>query len=152
MAVQLREVKGEDIVHFYEQQLDPVARHMAAFTATDSRDWEAFAARWDKIRAGEAVTARTIEVNGQVAGNIVSFEYLGRLDVGYWLGREFWGQGIATAALKAFLDVVDERPLFANVVKDNEASRRVLEKCGFRAEQETTIEDSDVPEILFVLP
>ena len=127
----LRDIRGEDIVHFFEQQLDPVARHMAAFTPADSTDWEAYATRWDKIRADASVTARTIEVDGQVAGNIVSFEYLGRREVGYWLGRAFWGRGIATAALQLFLELVPERPLFAGVVKDNEASRRVLEKCGF---------------------
>lgn len=127
----LRSVKGEDIVQFFEQQLDPVARQMAAFTPADSTDWDAYAERWDRILANENVTARTIVFDGQVAGNIVSFEYLGQREVGYWLGREYWGRGIATAALALFLQEVKDRPLYANVVKDNAASRRVLEKCGF---------------------
>ena len=130
-ALLLRDVEGPDILHFFEQQLDPVARHMAAFTAADSTEWDAYAARWDRILANEEVTAQTIVFEGQVAGNILSFEYLGRREVGYWLGREFWGRGIATAALEQFLQLVDERPLYAGVVKDNVASRRVLEKCGF---------------------
>jgi RimJ/RimL family protein N-acetyltransferase len=39
--------------------------------------------------------------------------------------------GIATKALTLFLQVVDVRPLFARVVKDNIGSFRVLEKNGF---------------------
>lgn len=50
----------------------------------------------------------------------------------YWLGREFWGRGSATEALSQFLGGVTTRPLFAHVAKHNVASRRVLEKNGFR--------------------
>jgi hypothetical protein len=52
-------------------------------------------------------------------------------EVGYWLGREFWGQGIATQALALFLEEEPTRPLVAHVAKHNIGSRRVLEKCGF---------------------
>jgi RimJ/RimL family protein N-acetyltransferase len=45
--------------------------------------------------------------------------------------NEFWGKGIATAALSRFLDVVTERPLFGRAAADNTASLRVLEKCVF---------------------
>ena len=50
----------------------------------------------------------------------------------YWIGRSYWGKGIATDALTAFLAVDRSRPLNARVASDNVASRRVLEKCGFR--------------------
>ncbi|RPJ44644.1 MAG: N-acetyltransferase, partial [Chloroflexi bacterium] len=59
------------------------------------------------------------------------FVLQGEREVGYWLGREFWGRGIATQALTAFLEQVTERPLFAHVAKHNLSSRRVLEKCAF---------------------
>src|SRR3954451_8597580 len=52
-------------------------------------------------------------------------------EVGYWLGRPFWGRGIATQALDEFLRVVTERPLHALVAVNHHASIRVLEKCGF---------------------
>ena len=54
-----------------------------------------------------------------------------RQEVTYWLGREFWGRGIATAALQAFLQVDSRRPLRGRAAADNVASIRVLEKCGF---------------------
>ena len=66
-----------------------------------------------------------------MAGNVVSWEGdEGRL-VGYWIGREQWGRGIATAALSAFLEEIPERPLHALVHAENAGSIRVLEKCGF---------------------
>jgi RimJ/RimL family protein N-acetyltransferase len=51
--------------------------------------------------------------------------------VSYWLGRPFWGRGIASRALALFLELVQERPLFARAAKDNIASVRVLQKSGF---------------------
>jgi RimJ/RimL family protein N-acetyltransferase len=56
----------------------------------------------------------------------------GEREVTYWIGRSHWGKGIATSALRAFLAVDLSRPLHARVAYDNVASRRVLEKCGFR--------------------
>ena len=55
----------------------------------------------------------------------------GEREVGYWLGKEFWGKGIATKALAEFLKIIETRPLYAHVAKHNIGSRRILEKCGF---------------------
>ena len=60
----------------------------------------------------------------------------GEPEISYWLGREFWGKGIATQALGLFLQVVTSRPLTARVAKDNLASIRVLEKNGFELDGE----------------
>ena len=53
-------------------------------------------------------------------------------EVGYWIGREFWGKGIATQALTQYLEVEKIRPLSAHVAKHNVGSKRVLEKNGFK--------------------
>jgi RimJ/RimL family protein N-acetyltransferase len=68
----------------------------------------------------------------EVAGTIGSWGGPEEREVTYWIGRSFWGKGIATGALRAFLTVDPARPLHARVASDNVASRRVLEKCGFR--------------------
>ena len=81
--------------------------------------------------ADETVRLRTILLGGRVAGNVVSFERSGEREVGYWLGREYWGKGIATGALQQFLEQEPARPLYAHVARHNIASRHVLEKCGF---------------------
>ena len=124
----IRNVIESDLPIFYQQQLDPEATAMAAFPR---RDRESFMLHWKKIMADKSVILKTILFDGQVAGNIVCWEMLGKWEVGYWIGREFWGKGIATESLKQFLDVVKTRPLFAHVARHNVASRRVLEKCGF---------------------
>ena len=138
----LRDVVESDLPIFFEQQLDPIANQMAAFPP---RDREAFVAHWAKILADDINILKTILYDDQVAGNIVSWEHSGEREVGYWLGREFWCQGIATRALSLFLEHVTTRPLYAHVAKHNLASRRVLEKCGF------TIASKEAVEVILIL-
>lgn len=128
MSVLLRPVTASDLPIIYAQQADSESSKMAAFP---SRNREAFDAHWAKIMANEKVILRTIEVDGHVAGHLVSWEMEEGREVGYWLGMEFWGKGIATEALSQFLGVVQTRPLVAHVAKHNLGSKRVLEKCGF---------------------
>jgi RimJ/RimL family protein N-acetyltransferase len=127
----LRDVTDDDLPIFFEQQLDPDAIYMAAFTSKDPTDRDAFMAHWARIRADEAIINRTILCDDQVAGSVASFEDFGQLEVTYWLGREFWGKGIATRALAALLEYQTTRPIYARAAKDNAASLRVLQKCGF---------------------
>ena len=124
----LREVVEADLPVFYEHQCDPEATAMAAFP---SRDRDVFMAHWARTLANDSALTWTIVCDGEVAGNIGCWEADGRRLVGYWIGREFWGRGLATQALAELLDVVDARPLHAYVAKSNVASIRVLEKCGF---------------------
>lgn len=127
----LRDVAESDLPIFYQQQLDPVANTMAAFTPKDPTDRDAFTARWARILADPTITAKTILLEGQVAGHIVSHAWFGQPEISYWIGREYWGQGIATAALAQFLTYVKTRPLYARAAKDNMGSIRVLQKNGF---------------------
>lgn len=131
-SIRLRDVTKSDLPIFFEHQLDPAASHMAAFTAKDPADREAFMAHWARILADDAIATKTILFDGNVAGHVASFEQFGQPEITYWLGQEYWGQGIATRALSAFLGHLEARPLYARAAKDNVASLRVLEKCGFR--------------------
>ena len=131
MNINLREVTDTDLPIFYSHQQDKEAVHMAAFTPKDPSDRAAFDAHWAKIRASDSVINRTVEVNGQVAGHVASFEMFGDREVTYWIDRKFWGQGVATAALRAFLELDATRPIHGRAAKDNIGSIRVLEKCGF---------------------
>jgi RimJ/RimL family protein N-acetyltransferase len=129
--VRLRAVADADLDTFFVNQLDPAANRMAAFTAPDPTDRAAFDAHWARLRADDAVVVRTVLVDGAVAGNVLLFRHAGKPEVGYWIGRRFWGRGVASRALAEFLRDVRTRPVFARVAKDNTASVRVLEKCGF---------------------
>jgi RimJ/RimL family protein N-acetyltransferase len=127
--VHLRDVVEDDLPIFFEHQRDPEATRMAAFPA---RERDAFMAHWKNKVLGDAANAKqTILVDGEVAGNILCFGPPEEREVGYWIGREYWGRGIATRALEAFLQQIPERPLHAYVAKGNGGSLRVLQKCGF---------------------
>ena len=139
-SILLRDVTDPDLPILYEQQLDPEAAAMAAFPP---RDRESFMAHWAKIMADGSNILKTILFGGQVAGNIVSWEMEDKCEVGYWIGKEFWGKGIATQALKEFLEIVRTRPLWAHVAAHNIASRLVLEKCGFTVAGRQWILDND---------
>ena len=153
--IQLREVKVEDLSIFYEQQLDAEANWMAAFTAKDPTDRAAFDAHWAKVLADKGIIIRTILSEAKVAGSVLCHSWGGEPEISYWLGKEFWGKGIATQALAKFLQEVTIRPLTARVVKDNVASLRVLEKNGFSLKGEdkwfSNARGKEVDELVWVL-
>jgi RimJ/RimL family protein N-acetyltransferase len=148
----LRDVVEADIPIFFEHQRDPEAIRMAAFPA---RDREAFTAHWDKILKNDHGTKKTIVFEGHVAGYIVSFDKEGKRLVGYWIGRDYWGKGLATKALAELIQELTVRPLYANVARSNVASIRVLEKCGFVTSGSQTEFDEalreEVEEVLMAL-
>jgi RimJ/RimL family protein N-acetyltransferase len=131
----LRDILGSDLAVFFAQQCDAEAIAMAAFTAKDPMDRDAFLAHWDKIWMDETVAIQTIVHNHRVIGHVMSYldeEEDCRCEVTYWLGKEFWGRGLASRALGEFLVSLEQtRPLYARTARDNMASRRVLEKNGF---------------------
>lgn len=130
-GITLRDVIDEDLPIFFELLADPAARHMAAFVAKDPADRAAFDRHWAKIVADTSVVKRTVLVDGRLAGQVLSYAEAGERLVCYWFARAFWGKGVATAALTAFLAEDRARPLYARAAGDNAASRQVLEKCGF---------------------
>lgn len=132
-ALLLREVMDDDLPIFFEYQLDKDANYMAAFTSKDPTDREAFNVHWKKIRTAETVVIKTIIYEEKVVGSVLSYEDEGKPEISYWLGKGYWGKGIATRALAEFLEKVNKtRPIYARMAKDNNGSGRVLEKCGFK--------------------
>jgi RimJ/RimL family protein N-acetyltransferase len=130
--IMLREVEPADLDTFFAQQLDPEANRMAAFVGKDPADRAVFNARWEMILQSPQITQRTIVADGQVAGYIGCYPHGDNLEVTYWLGREYWGKGLATAALQQMLRLVTSRPITARAATDNLGSLRVLQKCGFK--------------------
>ena len=150
--VRLRNVEDRDLEVFFDHQADPQAVEMAAFPA---RDKEQFAAHWAKVRADDALVVRTIVADGEVAGNIGSWPDNGQQLLGYWVGREWWGRGVATQAVALLVDELSLRPLYAHVARHNVGSIRVLEKCGFRRdraqEARAPAPDDGIEELIYVL-
>ncbi|MFJ3668681.1 GNAT family N-acetyltransferase [Streptomyces sp. NPDC090106] len=136
MDVVLREVHDSDLPVFFRQTNDPESAHMAAFTARDPADRDAFDAHWRRVLASDAVT-RAVLADGDVVGTAAVYGEPGEREVTYWIDRAYWGRGIATAALLGLLAEVPERPLYARAAADNAGSLRVLRKCGFRDREHT---------------
>lgn len=132
----LRPLQPEDLDQFFEHQQDPEANLMAAFTARNPSDRGVFDHHWGLITNDPKVIVRTIEHNGEVAGSILVFENEAIPEISFWTARRFWGQGITTSAVDAFLAEYSTRPLRARVPQDNIGSIKVLERRGFKVVDE----------------
>ena len=118
-----------------------VARYMTRrfphpYTQRDADEWIGIAV------AGRSGHILAIEVDGALAGGIgvepLRGERIGTALFGYWLGRAYWGRGIATEAARMLSDFALQqgnlRRLEATVFAPNVASAKVLTKCGFTLE------------------
>jgi len=107
---------------------------MSAYPAKDKGE---FMRHWEGILKNKSMVARTIMYKEKIAGHIICWKE-GKYEqrVGYWIGKQFWGRGIASSTLREFLAEVKVRPLYAEVANHNLASKRVLEKNGFALHDE----------------
>ncbi|NDZ61640.1 GNAT family N-acetyltransferase [Streptomyces anulatus] len=133
--MRLRNVETADLEAFLAYEHDPEAVRRSRFPP---REREAFMTHWTtRVLGDPANLVRTVVVDegttGNVAGNIVAWWEGERRFIGYWLGRPYWGRGIGTRALTAFLELETARPLYADPAVGNTGSVRLLEKCGFVA-------------------
>lgn len=129
--IQLRRTKETELENFFQFQLDKESSHLAAFTPKDSTDKTAYITRYEKLLKDPAINNQTILIDGVIVGSIAKFEREGDAEITYLIDRNFWGQGIGTAALNTFLTVETFRPIFGRVAFDNVGSQKVLEKNGF---------------------
>lgn len=135
-SLTLRPITDDVLAVLFEHQRDPAFCQMAAFTAKDPEDHTAYIAHWAKVRADPGVMIRTIAVEhgtgGEtVVGSVLVHGWFGEPEVSFGIGRDHWGRGYATAALRLFIQEVGQRPLQARAASDNAGSLRVLCKCGF---------------------
>ena len=151
----LREVHDSDIAIFFEQQLDPVSNWQVAFTHEDPADEEAHNMHFAKVLSDKSIVMRTIVVDDEVAGYLTRYKIDGEPQIGFVLGREFWGKGIATQSLLEFLALVTVRPIYGRTAFDNVASMNVLQKLGYvrttEAEYFSHARGKDIVEVLWTL-
>ena len=102
------------------------------------------------VRCGQAVVFAVCQRDTQASTDCdKSFELIGTIglaissfnhqaEIGYWIGREYWGQGFCTEAVIAVIDYGFEtlglHRIFAQHITRNRGSARVLEKVGFSKE------------------
>ena len=149
MYLQLRNIKPTDLERLYQFQADPLANEMADFPA---RDHSAFFEHWQtNILSNTDIAAKAIIVDNDIVGSIVLWQSEQQWLLGYWLGREFWGKGIASNALRVFLSEQTQRPIIAEVTELNLGSIKVLEKNGFKHIGVANDPDSALPLLEFRL-
>lgn len=122
------------------------------------------ALKWfENVRDFEPETSFAMDVAGEAVGGI-GFTPQGDVgrrsaEIGYWLGEEYWGRGIATEALIAVSEHVfanyDICRLYAHVFEWNPASARVLEKAGYeyegRLRKSVTKEGQTIDKLMYAL-
>lgn len=129
--IELRDLDEDDLDAVFEMMRDRAGIEMAAFTAADPDDREAFDEWIGRERAAADVSMYVVTEDGGFAGTAAVFTVEGDREVTYWIARHAWGRGVATDALRVLVSREPERPLFARVATDNAASRAVLTKVGF---------------------
>ncbi len=155
--ISLRPMREDDVPALFENQLDGTAQHLAAFTDDrTARDGDAFRQKYRNILADDAIVSRVVEIDGEVVGSVATFPIEGDLELTYWIRKDWWGRGVASAAVAALLDEVAVRPVYGRVVQDNVGSVRVLERNGFvRVGSEESFAPgrrTTVTELIFKLP
>lgn len=153
--ISLRPLTEADIPTLFEIQLDEEAQRLAAFVDPEAaRDADAFARKYRRILADDATVNRIVEVDGEAIGSVAVFPMEGDIELTYWIRKDWWGRGVATAAVAALLTEVKHRPIHARAVADNTGSVRVLERNGFARigtdEGFAPARHTDVTELIFI--
>jgi RimJ/RimL family protein N-acetyltransferase len=127
------------------------------YTDRDARNW------LEAVIDAEPETTFAIDVAGEAVGGIgytMQYDVDRRsAEIGYWLGEEFWGRGIATEAVIAMTDHAfanhDLCRLYAHVFAWNPASARVLEKAGYtfegRLRKSVTKEGQTIDQLIYAM-
>lgn len=129
--MELRTVTDSDVALFFDFMQDKEQQQQAAFIAKDPSDLVQHNNHWTKIRTDETLKMLSIYVEDELVGNIGAYPMDGVLQLTYWIGKQFEGNGFATKAIQMFLESDTRRPIEARCAFDNEASAKVLLKNGF---------------------
>jgi ribosomal-protein-alanine N-acetyltransferase len=106
------------------------------YTEQDAKEWLAL------VKKQKIVTTFCIEADGELAGSIgftlKEDVYRKSAEIGYFIGENFWDQGIATEAIRQLVSYIEKNfdlvRIYAEVFEYNKASMKVLEKNGFYLE------------------
>lgn len=138
--IELREFKNEDEKFLVDYLNDPLVTKFVSSRLPQPYTKES-AVWWintgSKIGLVNAI-AKDGSLVGSISAAIGEFEKQKSAEIGFWLARPYWGQGIASQALTEFsrnlFRTTDLVRLHAAVFEGNTASAKVLEKCGFKLE------------------
>jgi len=153
--MRIRDVQESDLQALFEMQKDPESRWMAAFGSKDLEDKEAFFRHMHKIAKNMDVIYKVVEHEDWVVGSVGKWVSEHGPELTYWTDKRFRGIGLTSSAVKEFLLLFVERPLYAHTAGDNLASQAILKKLGFSKYEEimsfSEIRNMEILEAGFVL-
>lgn len=138
----LRRWTEDDATELYKYASDPDVGPRAGWPVHESIEYSKDIIR--KFFSNDCTWAIVLKSTGEPIGCIGYYTYatsnisIGENDceVGYWIGKPYWNQGLCTEALRLMLDYCINVKHFDNIWADhftgNPASGRVMEKCGFQ--------------------
>lgn len=144
--IQLSEFRPSDksalIDHLNDRDIyDRTLRIPFPYTEKDADDWLALYAKITEQQGRPVHFAIRSADEALIGGCGFSDFQLGkshRAEIGYWLGKPYWGRGIMTAVVERLCQLAFGEfglvKILAHVHLHNSASARVLEKCGFEQE------------------
>ena len=141
--LRLRGFRAEDLAaHRAAVDDDPAVTwaHTRIPLSGSLRRWAERLEHWES--AGFGMWIVEVAATGAVIGHagLQHLDGTEEVELGYYLGRPAWGQGYATEAARACLDYGFERAALGRIVAvvrtENDASRKVLHKLGFRHERD----------------
>ncbi len=101
--LKLRQTVKPDLELFFQfHQLDKEANYLAAFTAKNPADKEAYLEKYTNHLNDPTINMQTILVEETVAGSIAKFEMEGDTEITYWIDRNFWAKELLQLHLKNF--------------------------------------------------
>lgn len=130
--IKLIKTTRDDLETLFAFQTNKDGIWMAAFTAKDPADKEFYMQKWTRFVEDPGISMQTLWLDNKIVGSFIHFDVIEETNVSYWIDQPYWGKGLATEGLKAFIEGSVKRPLFARTAYDNYGSQKVLEKCGFK--------------------
>lgn len=127
----LTKTTADDLNTLFEFQRDPKGIFLAAFTPGNPDDKAGYLSRYGNFLKDPSIIMMTIWLDEKIVGSISRYVMEGDHEITYWIDTAHWGKGIATTALKMFLEIDTIRPIHGRVVIDNFGSQKVLEYNGF---------------------
>lgn len=107
------------------------------YTKKDAKEWLTLVKKQK-----EPATTLCVEVDGELAGSIgITVQedvFRKTAEIGYFVGEEYWGKGVATEAIRQMVDYIQKNfeviRIYAEVFEFNKGSMKALEKNGFYLE------------------
>ncbi len=135
IPLELRPTIESDLDRLFSFHIEAEAHFMAAFTEKDPKNKSKYMKKWRNLMASETVNIQSILLQGEIIGSVMAYEMDKVTHISYWIGKDYWGKGIATKATSLFLSSFPKRPIYGHAAADNIGSRKVLERCGFTFER-----------------